>query len=223
MRKTALLAAAAVLAITAGHALAAGKPVPSMKGTQFNATRLTVPGNLKTLYNQNYNYDNAAVGSQMFESSYAQYDDQAADDFVVPTGKVWEVKEVDVTGHYDGLSGPAASENVYFYENNGTLPGKQISQALGVKGADNGGSFAIRLPAAVKLTAAHYWVSVQAVCDFRTCGQWFWQAEQLPKKNPPVWQNPSGGYGLNCPTWNTVQNCALYAPALMFALKGRSE
>ena len=53
------------------------------------------------LYDQ---YDNATatppvdITSQDFEASFDAFDNQAADDFVVPVGETWNVTEVDVLG-----------------------------------------------------------------------------------------------------------------------------
>ena len=82
------------------------------------------------LYDQ---YDNATtnppvdITSQDFEASFDQYDSQAADDFVVPSGQTWTITEVDVMGEYSG--GPAASFNVYFYQDSGGLPGTLVASA----------------------------------------------------------------------------------------------
>ena len=225
MKKIVLIGTAAALAIVAGGALGADKTVPLVKGTQFTTARFTIPSNVKTLYDQNDYDGNWSFDSQKFGGVDSKYTDQAADDFVVPTGKIWTVMEIDVTGRYDGLYGPAKYENVYFYDNKGTLPGRLIAKALRVKGADNGqGSFAIVLPAAVSLGAGAYWVSVQAYCSgYNSCGEWAWEDRHLQRHNPAVWRNPHGGWGIGCQTWNTTQNCLGLGPDLMFALKGRGS
>src|SRR5205807_83612 len=89
---------------------------------------------------------------------------QGADDFVVPAGHTWTIKEVDVTGHYFNGSGPASSENVFLYKSGRRFPGKLIIECDDIKGKDNGsGSFVILLPATChhRLKAGAYWISVQ--------------------------------------------------------------
>ena len=207
MTRTALLAAAAAFAISAGSASAQG-PVLSSKGYDVHATRLTIPNaGLKTLYSQNDHDGGTGIISQMFGSSYPG--DQGADDFVVPSGSTWKLSEVDVTGVYFNGVGPATSENVYFYRDRNGLPGKQISAIMNVQGADNGGSFAITIPT-VTLKAGHYWVSVQANCSL-ICGEWGWEDRSVQNNDPAVWRTTGSA-------WKPLGG---NDPDFMFALKGR--
>jgi hypothetical protein len=48
-----------------------------------------------TLYDQYDNIAGTGTSSQDFETSLDAYDDQTADDFVVPAGQNWQVNEVD--------------------------------------------------------------------------------------------------------------------------------
>ncbi|MGD0192838.1 MAG: hypothetical protein ABSD74_19045 [Rhizomicrobium sp.] len=220
MSKIALLAAASAIAISAGSQAAVQSPVQSSRGFDVHATRLsiTVPG-VKTLYSQNNDDAGVAVISQNFESSMSIYDAQGADDFVVPKGKTWTVEEVDITGVYFNGSGPAASENVTFYADSNGLPGKQIAAITKAKGADNGGSFAIKIHA-VKLKPGHYWVSVGANCSFVTCGEWGWELRSVQANDMAAYQAP-GGSG-PCTTWQPLDVCFGNGtpPDFMFALKG---
>ncbi len=118
MNKAALLTAAAVLGLSAGGASEAG-PAASFSGNAFKATN-----DAKVLYNQNSNYAGGYVDSQNFTSIYEPYDDQAADDFVVPIGSTWTIREVDVSGAYFDGSAPASSENVIFYKDRKGSPGR---------------------------------------------------------------------------------------------------
>ena len=96
MTKTALLASAAALALSAGNALAA-TPSAVAHGTPHRVVSVT-PGSV-TLYDQTSATLGNAISSQHFSSGgfSSAYDDQAADDFVVPSGK-WIIKEIDVNG-----------------------------------------------------------------------------------------------------------------------------
>ena len=208
MTKTALLAAAAAFAISAGSASAQG-PVLSSKGYDVHATRLTIPNaGLKTLYSQNDHDGGTGFISQMFGSSYPS--DQGADDFVVPSGSNWKISEVDVTGVYFNGVGPATSENVYFYRDRNGVPGKPVKSIMYVHGADNGGSFAITIPT-VGLKAGHYWVSVQANLAFDAGGEWGWEDRSVQNNNPAVWRTRGSG-------WKPLGSDD---PDFMFALKGR--
>jgi hypothetical protein len=68
------------------------------------------------------------------DGSFEAGEYQAADDFTVPAGGYWRVREVNVRGYYNGRSyedgryyrwtaaGPAQSVDVYFYKDNGGTP-----------------------------------------------------------------------------------------------------
>src|SRR5437867_10176222 len=74
------------------------------------------------------------IGSQEFEPAMAAFNDQAADDFVLPTpppGINIFVTRVRVMGEYSEGGGPASSFNIYFYSNGaGNLPGTLIGAYL---------------------------------------------------------------------------------------------
>src|ERR1700731_429736 len=110
MNKTVLLAATAVLALTAGGALAGSHPTLGV--TPAHIVPIQSPGG--TLYNQNSNFG-LAIESQNFSADNSANDSAAADDFVVPAGKIWTIKAVDVTGEYDSSSA-ATSEVITVYK-----------------------------------------------------------------------------------------------------------
>jgi hypothetical protein len=72
-------------------------------------------------YDQNGNDAGTVINSQNFLTSY--YDNQAADDFVIPRGNTWTITEVDVTREYFSGSGSATSENVVYCDNKYGIPG----------------------------------------------------------------------------------------------------
>jgi hypothetical protein len=172
-----------------------------------------VPPGSKTLYDQNKDPSGTAVLSEGFDGT------QAADDFTVPKGHTWAIKEVDVTGVYFNGSGPADSENVFFYKDNGGFPGDLIAECDNQNGTGNGmGSFAILLSKTckTKLRGGNtYWVSVQANIDFAGgAGEWGWALSLDTNGNPAVWHDPGSD---NCATW-----CYLDSD-LMFAVKGKDK
>ena len=65
------------------------------------------------------------VSSQNFEPALNAYDSLGADDFVVPTGKVWRIDRVEVSGANSGASQPATA-NLFLFADGGTLPGAPI-------------------------------------------------------------------------------------------------
>lgn len=223
MTKTALLASAAALALSAGNALAA-TPSAVAHGTPHRVVSVT-PGSV-TLYDQTSATLGNAVSSQHFSSGSfsALYDDQAADDFVVPSGK-WVVKEIDVNGVNFGTHA-AASLNVVFYKNKHGKPGavKATCDNMSSAGYNGSGGYAIKLKGcatAPKLKAGTYWVSVQANQNFSTDSQWYWAGNGTIHGSDAQWQNPGGGFGLTqCTSWCDASNVFGYTADLSYKLIG---
>jgi hypothetical protein len=222
MNKPFLLTAASILALTAGD-LAAAQPATSYSG-RFSAVQ--IPKGAKILYNQNSNNTGASVTSDNFTSgSSSTYNDQGADDFVIPKGKTWTITEVDVSGGYSVGPGPATSENVIFCKDKKGMPGKPVKKGTftNLKGTDSRGNFAITLPAkGITLNAGTYWVSVIANMDFAAYGLWAWDVNGVQHGNQAMWRNPSGVDHI-CQTWGTIENCGGIGPDFMFDLRGLSK
>ena len=186
-----------------------------------------------TLYDQNKNDEHVAIVSQNFTSgSFAAYDSQGADDFIVPYCHTWTIMEVDVTGTYVSGSGPATSETVYLYKYGANgLPGPMVWECDDVHGkrVSPYGSFRIRLPAECQIPLTkpiRYWTSVQInMPAYR--GEWEWEKQTHVYGNPAAWQNPGDGFGTGCTTWAVENTCwGLSAPApttgdKMYAIKGK--
>ena len=226
MNKTLLLATAAVVALSAGGASAV--PVASFWG---KSSPFHIPENAQVLYNQNSNFTGEAIDSQNFTSSmFSTYDDQGADDFVVPKGVTWTITEVDVAGQYFNGAGPATSENVVFYSNYKVFdrPGKVLKKFKNLKGGGLGtsaASFAIAPPdGGVTLASGHYWVSVIANLDFNKGGEWGWDVSSVQHGDLAMWRNPCPQECGLCQNWDTIQDCTgVSAPDFMFDLQGTSK
>lgn len=229
MTKTVLLAAAAVLALTAG---ASAGPAPVVTGVKSAPAIWHMPKGSTTLYNQNSNNSGVGLVSQNFSTTYSKtYDATGADDFIVPKKglkdkkkkkKGWTVTEVDVTGVYFNGSGPAASETVTFYADSSGVPGAPLKGGVfTVTGTDSSGTFSITLPKkGMFLKAGHYWVGVAANLDFSTGGEWGWEGNTSIKNYDAMWENPGGGFGTSCTSWGTNGTCLGYTQDDMFDLKG---
>jgi hypothetical protein len=226
MNKTVLLAATAVLALTAGSAFAASHPTVAAKAT--NAHAIHSPG--KALYNQNSNFGYGLVSQNFTSGSFGTvYNAAAADDFAVPAGKTWKVKGVDVTGVYFNGYGPATSELITFYKNSKGHPGKVVGKAQTLNCADSAGSFACTLSSTVKLNnsagtkKAVYWVSVVVNMPFVTGqGEWGWVQNTTIQGTEGNWENPGNGFGTGCTTWGPNSQCLGLAGDYAFDLKGKS-
>ncbi len=168
-----------------------------------------------TIWNQ---YNNPAteppinIGSQDFEPAMDTFDDQAADDFVLPTlppNNFFYITGVRVMGEYSKGGGPASSFNVSFYANlPGHLPGAVIDSRFNLPYTGTPPDFTINLITPLGLVGpGTYWVSVQAVQDFNPNGQWFWHNRTVQSNAGAVWQNPGDGYGTGCTNWNRKNAC----------------
>ena len=162
------------------------------------------------------------ISSQLFEAANTQYTANAADDFVVPANKVWNVTAVNAIGTLPSSNYPT-SYNVTFYTNTASnLPGTVIRTET-VTLAAGSGSPSLPLATPLSLTEGTYWISVQAVMDL-SGGQWFWSTynDAATLSQPYAWKNPGGGFGSTCTTsWNTGSICiAGQLKDLQFSLDG---
>ena len=229
-----LFAFALVLSVAASPARGASAPTPAGTGAHGPALAAPhVPSANLTLFDNNSGDSGIGIVSQNFEEAdFAIYDAEGADDFTVPAGHIWTVKEVVVTGVYFNGSGPADSENVRFYTNQGSLPNQALKAYPGVVGADNGGSFDITLPTAVTFSGGPsggsgrtYWMSVVANMSFNSGGEWGWESSNNSAGFADVWRNPGDGFGTGCTSFTSETSCIPdgQGPSKMFALKGSDK
>lgn len=222
MNRMMLLTTTALLGLAAaGTSYADGlRPAPSSAGAQIvrhgpsnNGSACSLP----ILYEQDPTSTGRAdsgigIVSQNFESTFDQYDAQAADDFKVPAGG-WTISEVEVTGVYFNGAGPSPSETVTFYQTDTSRakdgrPGTVIASYT-VTGVDTGGSFCMSIPSTV-LGRGHYWMSVVANMDFSVGGEWAWENLVPPKVTSRTkWQNPGDGFATlpHCVHWKVENRC----------------
>jgi hypothetical protein len=227
------LAAASVLFVGAiaglSPASAQGHPGPiraiHSQSSRANPSMPALPAGI--LYNQNESDSGVAIVSQDFgDPGFDIYDAQAADDFVVPEGQTWTITSVHVTGAYFNGFGPAPSINVSFYQNSNGLPGTQVSTETLSPGTPRGPSGGLRLHNDVTLSSGTYWLSVQAVMDFASGGEWGWETRTVQSNSAGAWQNPGNGFVTGCTTWQNMENCIGplgEGPDFMFALIGVSS
>lgn len=174
-------------------------------------------------------FPQCSVNSQAYETALDQYDDQAADDFVVPSGQIWSITGVDVVGDY--VDGRPAYFNVYFYLDAGGLPGTLAGSRLAQSytgGAQSGTLHSITLTAPANLAAGTYWLSVQARHDGGSAaiwGQtpypWSWENASSGINGLAVWRNQGGGVYYNPDSqWVDAGNVSGASEDLRFRLNG---
>jgi hypothetical protein len=173
-------------------------------GTFFPVGTTVVGVRSDVLYDQT-GVTAVGIGSQNFEAANNAFDDQAADDFVVPGGQTWTVSKVAVSGvFFNGPGTPTATATVVFYNNSGNVPGSVVQSFSGVP-VTGGPNYTATLPSNVVLNAGTYWVSVQVDMDFTPNGQWGWNTYGGANVNSEaVWRNPGAGFGTPCTNYAPV-------------------
>jgi len=212
-----LLVAALVLA--SGSALAQ-RPVPMLTGTPSH--RYIHANALQVLYSQSGDRG-TGINSQNYDHEFDAYDDEAADDFIVPEGARWRIKEVDMAGYYN--EGPADTFTITFYKNRHGKPGNMIATFTIVPPYYNGdGSMPLALDGYVTLKPGHYWVSIVADQNFGIGnGQWSWASRDVTTYRPAVWRVPGDGFGIGCTEWTVDTECIPDGQGdHVFTLKGKS-
>lgn len=164
------------------------------------------------LYDQMSTPGTNSLNSQNFETANDGFDNQGADDFIVPAGETWNIESIDILGIYYNGVGPAASVNVWFYNDQAGLPGSTEAEILSIVPSAGvaTGSFTITFTSPVAITEGHYWLSVQCNMDFAVGGQWGWT--EHPQFNlESAWTNPGGGFATACTaSWGyRVTSCAV--------------
>lgn len=206
-RKTLLASgvAAAIFAVSAASAA----PVASNVSSAAAQPIFNVPNGSTVLFDQTANPGTNGAPAQNFSSSYDSYDNEAADDFVVPAGG-WTVSSVNIistgTAGFTGAT-PAA---VTFYPDAGGLPGatpvcSYPTAAATVTATDT----SIVLPSGCALGAGTYWVGVSVDFNFVTQGQIFWSTQSSGSGSQAVWRNPGDAFGSGCTNFDTLPNCAV--------------
>jgi len=214
------------LVMTVMLTLAAGSMAAAPLAPQTSTNKLgrtpTQPQAL--LYSQNDNPGVQSTNSQNFEAANDAFDNELADDFVVPAGG-WAIDNVTVAGVYFNGPGPAPNVSVTFYSNSGTLPGAPIGACTypAVVPVDTTGSFSINLSPVCTLAPGTYWVGVVANMNFTPGGQWGWTDRTVTSNSPAAWRNPGGGFGTPCTAFGPRgAACGIdaAAPDQMFSLSG---
>lgn len=197
-----------VLTISTAPGVQAQRVVPAMDVEGAVAFVPLRPSTGEVLYDQTENPDEDYFPSQEFETDYAAFNSQGADDFVVPVGETWNVAQVEAIGAYREGDGPVTLADVYFYADTAGRPGGVLAAYadIAVDDADSTGTLVLALSTALALPEGTYWVSAVADMDAATYGQWFWnkQATTTPVGAEVHWRNPGDGFDTGCTDWQPL-------------------
>ena len=179
------------------------------------------------LWDQIGTAEGTAAASQNFTDpggSFDEFDSRAADDFQIPGALGWNINMVRVIGLFQSGPGPVESVNVFFFTDDGGLPGSVIPSCEYFNIPQENPfdpNFIIDLPEPCTLTPGIYWVSVQVNLQFNPNGQWFWMSITEEVLSQFAWENPEDGFGDGCPSWTPGIDCiSSVGPDLSFQLIG---
>lgn len=166
------------------------------------------------LYDQTTGTHGLIVPSSHFVTG-EPHDADAADDFVVPPGVLWNLTSVDVQGQAPS----AQTGNVVLFADAAGLPGAELFRQGGIPFAV-GSSQNLPLSGVPPLPPGHYWLSVYTTW---TGSSWIWRLQSPTTGYPAVWENPPNGDGTGCVTFKALDQCN-FTPSngtdLVFRLTG---
>src|SRR5690606_37729091 len=107
---------------------------------------------------------------QNFSSSYDSYDNEAADDFVVPAGG-WTINSINMGTTNTGSFAGATPVAINIYPDAGGLPGTTAACSYpAAPSTVTASSTTITLPSSCALAAGTYWLAVAVDFNFVTQG-----------------------------------------------------
>ncbi|MEZ4779611.1 MAG: T9SS type A sorting domain-containing protein [Flavobacteriaceae bacterium] len=154
------------------------------------------------------------VPAQTFPD-FPDFDCEAVDDVVLAGPDAGQLCAVSVTGTYTAGGLPADPNNTVVltvYDDNAGEPGSVIFTETFPGSVDGNadGSFTLEPTGGPTFNpGTRYWISVNAVMEFGTSGQWFWSSATDGNDDPALWQNPGGGFGVGCTTWGDFATCTV--------------
>lgn len=212
----------AVFCLASSLALGAERPQTSFAGTALTAAAPRVPG--AVLYDQTATLSPNSYTSQDFETANDAFDNQGADDFVIPAATTWSISLIYAPGAYFNGTGPTPNVNVWIYNDAAGAPGTAACSYPLLTPAnytDVAGVLTITLPSACTLGTGTYWLSVQSRMDFAVGGQWGWTGSTVQANALAKWRNPGNGFGSGCTAWGNLSTCiAGSTPDFGFRLEG---
>jgi hypothetical protein len=211
MNRVLLITSAAALALAGTSSASIAGSTPGLKVRVLPTHKFLLPQrDAKLLYDQTDNDNGTGIDSQNFtDSGFDVYDCQGADEFTVPAGSIWKIKEVYVDGTYFDGAGSADSFSVTFYSSGKGKVGDAVKTCPEASyyfdTQFDFGSEHIRCSA--RLNRGTYFVSVQANMAFSVGGQWGWLTNNTVRNNLSMWRNPGDGFDTGCTDFATTTTC----------------
>ncbi len=165
---------------------------------------LWAPGNAGAamLYDQIPAISPDSITSQDFEAEFDAFDSMAADDFVVPAGKVWSIESASVRGTSNPFinPNPPTQAVVTLFSDADGLPGSEIGSQLASITDGSYPFMEMAMSPQPVLKGGTYWIGIQARLNALLLGgpQWFWGENATLSGSPAVFRNPGGSFDSGC-------------------------
>lgn len=192
-------------------------PVPALHASGMSA----VPPSSGSPVTATPSYDTCAenkgasngdgITAQDFGPNYPELATEAAADFSLAADCT--VGAVAIRGY--PFVGAATSATIWFYADEGGLPGAELCTAT-VEGT--GPDFVLPVEGCT-LAAGDYWLGAQVAMDFDTQGQWFWATTNQVMGGTDAWRNLGGGFGTSCTDWGYIDACIGFSYEYIFSIK----
>ncbi|MEP3208856.1 MAG: T9SS type A sorting domain-containing protein [Maribacter sp.] len=138
---------------------------------------------------------------------------QSADDFIVPEGSSWKVREIVAYGAAN--NGPQLTDaTVVIYADNNGAPGQEIYNSGSIVPTSEplDTNLQLELPEVVELSSGSYWLSVYTNLAFgANQEQWFWFTQANVIGNEAAFKDEFDLFGTGATDW-TAQSVAFVAP-----------
>ena len=173
------------------------------------------------LYDQYNNAGPNATSSQDFEAAFDPFDDELADDFVVPGGPNWNVESIDADGVYFNGPGPPRVSMFVSTRTVGLFLARWLRLVLHKRMCRGGARFDHDQPGREPQSRDILGFCAVRGWTFTPFGQWGWTDRTAQSNSSAAWQNPGGGFGV-CPTWQPKLVCVPTAsgPDCVYRLNG---
>lgn len=165
----------------------------------------------KVLVNQSGGTVMPAVLSQELPDPYTGSSSFAADDFVVPNNKVWQLTSIRAYGAYNTVaSNNVLRANVGVFR---TTPGNQPTVAsyrgkANVKPNGSTASGVVNLKLAMVAAPGRNWIAVQSILSLQPASRaWLWETTSGTSGLPAHLRNPGGLFYAGCTAWQATTVC----------------
>ncbi|MEX0275793.1 MAG: T9SS type A sorting domain-containing protein, partial [Flavobacteriaceae bacterium] len=127
---------------------------------------------------------------------------QSADDFTVPEGSRWNIRELIAFGGVNGAPQLVDATVALFTDNNG-VPGDEIynSGSIVPSSDPSNPNLSLELPEVVTLESGSYWISIYTNLAFAGGNQWFWFTQSEVIGNESAFKDNLDLFGLGATSW----------------------